>query len=160
MILFSKMCIFKIDTTIKCTRNTIKSKPSQKIIKMDNFVYSQVILYQTIVRLFRNIIPNETLPNVEMFERIVQGGKSTIILLQVISMELYILITIKLCEKDVPETGARTIYIIQCKVYSTVYCSQVKDQLRSLLHSSMNFCRIIHENMLLNPKKISMCNQA
>lgn len=88
------------------------------------------------------------------------GGKSTIILLQVISMELYILITIKLCEKDVPETGARTIYIIQCKVYSTVYCSQVKDQLRSLLHSSMNFCRIIYENMLLNPKKISMCNQA
>lgn len=73
--------------------------------------------------------------------------KFSIILLQVISVELDIFITIKLCGKNVPETGARTIYIIQCKVYSTIYCSRVKDHLRSLLHSSMNFCRIIYENM-------------
>lgn len=94
-----------------------------------------------------------------MFERIVQGGKSTIILLQVISMELYILITIKLCERTClkQERERSTSSNARC---IALYCSQVKDQLRSLLHSSMNFCRIIHENMLLNPKKISMCNQA
>lgn len=75
MILFSKMCIFKIDTTIKCTRNTIKSKPSQKIIKMDNFVYSQVILYQTIVRLLETYNPKWNIAKRRDVRKNSSGGK-------------------------------------------------------------------------------------
>lgn len=143
-------------------RKSNKSKPSQeKIIKNDNFIYSQIILdHCTSYRKLK--IPNETLQIVEISvsQKIQKSTKkSSITLLQVISVKLDILITIKLCVNDVPETGAQTIYIIQCKVYSTEYCSQVKDQLRSLLPSSMKICRIIHENMQRNAKRY-LCNQA